>query len=151
MSRHALNNTARGWGNWNEDSEKKFPLFYQIILQAQNSYFCLSPGILRTTKRRNSGASVCRDSWNAYVHIREKLHLNSYGTQEKRFGKDSQLPFGHCALSLAPAVNPVARCAALDILKENSHSQARAAAIQNTRIVYTLKLWKIDMYSNVYN
>lgn len=31
-----------------------------------------------------------------------------YGTQKTRLGKEAQIPFGHCALSLAPAIDPVA-------------------------------------------
>jgi len=36
-----------------------------------------------------------------------ELKKHDYGTREARFGVDSQLPFGYCALTLAPVVEPV--------------------------------------------
>ena len=39
----------------------------------------------------------------------EKANLNNTwcGTQERRVGTDSQIPFGYCCLSLQPVVEPV--------------------------------------------
>lgn len=45
-----------------------------------------------------------------------------HGTQEVRFGRDSTLPFGHCALSLAPVEDPVATL--------SGHVYSRAAILE---------------------
>jgi hypothetical protein len=39
--------------------------------------------------------------------VSSSLSQCDYGTKEARFGVDSQLPFGYCALTLAPVVEPV--------------------------------------------
>lgn len=44
---------------------------------------------------------------NAF-HSRHEFKEAGYGSKKARLGKDAQMPFGHCALSLAPAVDPVA-------------------------------------------
>ena len=47
-------------------------------------------------------------SMGSMVNYHElKKHAQDYGTKEARFGVDSQLPFGYCALTLAPVVEPV--------------------------------------------
>jgi len=39
---------------------------------------------------------------------KHEIEKMGYGTQKRRLGADSQLAFGDCALSLAPAIDPVA-------------------------------------------
>eukprot|EP00629_Pelagomonadales_sp_RCC1024_P000852 CAMPEP_0119260264 /NCGR_PEP_ID=MMETSP1329-20130426/734_1 /TAXON_ID=114041 /ORGANISM="Genus nov. species nov., Strain RCC1024" /LENGTH=313 /DNA_ID=CAMNT_0007259685 /DNA_START=232 /DNA_END=1170 /DNA_ORIENTATION=+ len=51
---------------------------------------------------RNNGSST----YGVFSH-RERRQCEFMQTQEARAGSDSQLPFGWCALSLKPAVNPV--------------------------------------------
>jgi nitric oxide synthase-interacting protein len=45
------------------------------------------------------------DQHHFTYHEREQA---GYGTQKTRFGADSQLPFGHCALCIKPCDDPMA-------------------------------------------
>mmetsp|Transcript_2771 Transcript_2771/g.8363 ORF Transcript_2771/g.8363 Transcript_2771/m.8363 type:complete len:322 (+) Transcript_2771:178-1143(+) len=51
---------------------------------------------------KNNGSST----YGVFSHS-ERKKCDFMGSQEARTGSDSQLPFGHCALSLEPAKNPV--------------------------------------------
>jgi len=48
-----------------------------------------------------------RGGHNPFTYQETNGTLGSYGTQKARIGTDSQLPFGHCALSLTPIVDGV--------------------------------------------
>ena len=52
---------------------------------------------------KNNGSST----YGVFSHT-ERKQCDFMSSQEARCGSDSQLPFGWCALSLRPAVDPVA-------------------------------------------
>jgi nitric oxide synthase-interacting protein len=74
-----------------------------------------------------------RGGHNPFTYQESRDTLGGYGTQKARIGTDSQLSFGHCALSLTPIVDGVVspsgtlyeRSAAVEYLvKENAKLSA---------------------------
>ena len=50
------------------------------------------------------GKSAGKSNHHRSFHTYAEKRMMDYGTKKMRLGKDSQIPFGHCFLSLAPYV-----------------------------------------------
>jgi hypothetical protein len=75
-----------------------FFLFYVSLCLVNSYFFSIIPKMPARHSKNNT------DKSHFTYHEKQKAGL---GTLKQRLGSESQLPFGYCALTLQPAVDPV--------------------------------------------
>jgi len=76
-----------------------------------------------------------QNNHNPFTHQEARSTLTHYGTQSVRVGSDSQLPFGHCALSLNPITDAV-------VSPSGTLYEREAAVSYLMREMEKLKVWR---------
>ncbi|GMH47645.1 hypothetical protein TrVE_jg8283 [Triparma verrucosa] len=83
-----------------------------------------------------------QNNHNPFTHQEARSTLTHYGTQSVRVGSDSQLPFGHCALSLTPIMDAV-------VSPSGTLYEREAAVSYLMREMEKLRVWR-EAYEQQY-